>query len=126
MAFTFINTITEKAKKQKMTIAIPEVTNAYMVKAAVKATEDGIADIILVGDPSEVEKTAKECGVDASGIRVVDVNDEEIKEKLLEKYDASPYKSMPKNFVGKRLDNPLYLATLLHGSRRSRWYFGRS
>ena len=113
MAFTFINTITEKAKKQKMTIAIPEVKNAYMIKAAVKATNDGIADIILVGDPSDVEKTAKECSVDASGIRVIDVNDEKLKEQLLEKYDISPNKAMPKNFVGKRLENPLYLATLL-------------
>ena len=47
MAFQFMNSIYEKAKKNVKTIAIPEVTNEYMIKAAAKATADGIANIIL-------------------------------------------------------------------------------
>ena len=38
MAFQFMNSIYEKAKKNVKTIAIPEVTNEYMIKAAAKAT----------------------------------------------------------------------------------------
>ena len=113
MAFTFMNSVLEKAKQKKMTIAIPEVKNEYMIKAAVRATADGVANIILVGNPADVAKTAEACGVDVSGIRIVDVNDSAYKEELLEKYDASPNQAMPKKFVGKRIDNPLYLATLL-------------
>ena len=32
MAFQFMNSIYEKAKKNVKTIAIPEVTNEYMIK----------------------------------------------------------------------------------------------
>ena len=41
MAFQFTNSIYDKAKKNVKTIAIPEVTNEYMIKAAAKATADG-------------------------------------------------------------------------------------
>lgn len=113
MAFTFMNSVLEKAKSKKMTIAIPEVKNEYMIKAAARAMADGIANVILVGNPEDVAATAEKCGVDVSGIRVVDVNDTALKEELLERYDASEHKAMSKKFVGKRIDNPLYLATLL-------------
>ena len=36
MAFQFMNSIYDKAKKNVKTIAIPEVTNEYMIKAAAK------------------------------------------------------------------------------------------
>ena len=113
MSFKFMDSIYKKAKAAKRTIAIPEVKNEYMIKAAARATADGLADIILVGDPQDVKKTAEAVGADVSGIRVVDVNDLEYREELLEKYDASPNKAMSKKFVAKRVDHPLYLATLL-------------
>ena len=62
MAFQFMNSIYEKAKKNVKTIAIPEVTNEYMIKAAAKATADGIANIILVGNPEDVTATAGKAG----------------------------------------------------------------
>ena len=52
-----------------------------MIKAAAKATADGIANIILVGNPEDVTATAGKAGVDVSGIRVVDVNDTAYKEE---------------------------------------------
>lgn len=113
MAFQFMNSIYDKAKKNVKTIAIPEVTNEYMIKAAAKATADGIANIILVGNPEDVTATAGKAGVDVSGIRVVDVNDTAYKEELLDRYNNSPDKAMPTSFVKKRIDHPLYLATLL-------------
>ncbi|MCR5666191.1 MAG: phosphate acetyltransferase [Eubacterium sp.] len=109
----FIDGIYEKAKKKKCTIAIPEVTNEYMIKAAVKVSQDEIADVILVGNPEDVSETAKAAGVDVSGLRIVDIGDEELKKELLERYDRSPDKAMPRKFIEKRVNHPLYLATLL-------------
>lgn len=42
---SFIDSIYEKAKADVKTIAIPEYDNDYMMKAAVKAHHDGIANI---------------------------------------------------------------------------------
>lgn len=110
---SFIDSILEKAKANPQTIAIPECTNEYMMKASVKAYQDGISNIIFVGETAAILEAAKKYGLDITGIQIVDVKDEAYKESLLERYDAMPEKAMPKKFVGKRIDNPLYLATLL-------------
>ena len=110
---SFIDSIYEKSKANKRVIGVPEYKNEYMIKAAAKAQQDGIAQIVIVGVPEEVEESAKANGVDITGIRIVDVNDAAYKEELLDRYDKSPNKVMSKKFVGKRIDNPLYLATLL-------------
>ena len=103
MALQFMNSIYDKAKKNVKTIAIPEVTNEYMTKAAAKATADGIANIILVGNPEDVTATAGKAGVDVSGIRVVDVNDTAYKEELLDRYNNSPDNHKTRSPSGKIL-----------------------
>ncbi len=110
---TFIETIYEKAKANKKTVAVPESTNEVMIKASAKIQADGVADIVLVGDPAAIKAKAEELGADISAIKIVDVNDEAYRTELLDKYDASPNKVMGRKFVEKRIDNPVYLATLM-------------
>ncbi len=110
---SFIESIYEKAKANKQTIAIPECTNEYMMKASVKAYQDSLANIVFVGEPTAIAEASENYGLDITGIKIVDVNDEAYKEALLERYDAMPEKVMPKKFVGKRIGTPLYLATLM-------------
>ena len=110
---SFIDSIYEKAKAVKQTIAVPECTNEYMMIASAKAFHDGMADIVYVGDPAEIQAAAEKYGLDIAGIRIVDVNDEAYKAELLDKYEAMPEKVMTRKFVAKRIGDPLYLATLL-------------
>lgn len=110
---SFIETIIEKAKGNKQKIAVPEFKNEYMMKAAIKANADGIAEIVIVGDPVQIKETANSFGLDLTGIRIADITDEGYKSELLERYDAMPTKVMPKKFVEKRIKDPLYLATLM-------------
>lgn len=109
---SFIQGIYEKARKNKRVIAIPEYGNEYMLKAAVKAQRDGIADIILTGPAEDIQKKASEFGLDIDGIRIADLADEDYVKSLLDRYDAMPEKVMPRSFVQKRVKNPLYLAVL--------------
>lgn len=110
---TFIESIYEKAKANKKTIAVPESTNEVMQKASAKIQADGIAEIILVGDPVAIYAKAEELGLDISSIRIVDSADEDYKNALLDKYEASPYKVMGRKFIEKRIGDPVYLATLM-------------
>ena len=110
---TFIESIYEKAKANKKTIAVPESTNEVMQKASAKIQADGIAEIILVGDPAAINAKAEELGLDISSIRIVDSADEDYKNALLDKYEASPYKVMGRKFIEKRIGAPVYLATLM-------------
>ena len=79
----FIDSIYEKAKQNKKRIAIPECTNPSMMRSAVKAAADGIADIIFVGDIEECKKVAIQNDVDLSGVTLVDIADTVYQEKLI-------------------------------------------
>ena len=70
---SFIDSIYEKAKAVKQTIAVPECTNEYMMIASAKAFHDGMADIVYVGDPAEIQAAAEKYGLDIAGIRIVDL-----------------------------------------------------
>ena len=110
---SFIESIYEKAKSKVRTIGVPEYENEYMIKAAVRAQNEGIANIVFVGEPAKVAASAEKNGVDITGIRIVDPTDTAYVETLLDRYAESPNKVMTRKFVAKRISHPLYLATLL-------------
>ena len=110
---SFIDSIYEKAKATKRTLGVPEYDNQYMIKAAIKAQADGICNILLVGNAEDIKASAEKNGVDISGLKIADMADEEYKQSLLDRYAESPNKVMSRKFVEKRLNHPLYMATLL-------------
>ena len=56
---SFIENIRKKAKMNKQTIILPESTDVRILKAAKKVVDEGIANIILVGDKEEIYKISK-------------------------------------------------------------------
>ena len=66
----FLDTIKERAKKDKKTIVLPESMDARIYEAAEKVLKEGFADIIIIGTPEEVEKYSK--GYDISGATIID------------------------------------------------------
>lgn len=109
----FIDTIYESAKSNLQTIALPESTNEVMLKAAVRAQTDGLANVVLIGDPAAITAKAGEIGADISGVRIVDINDIDYRNELLDRYAASPNKVMGRKFVEKRAGDPVYFACLM-------------
>jgi phosphate acetyltransferase len=109
----FIDTIYESAKSNLQTIALPESTNEVMLKAAARAQKDGLANVVLIGDPAVVTAKAQEIGADITGVRIVDINDADYRNELLDRYAASPNKVMGRKFVEKRAGDPVYFACLM-------------
>ncbi len=66
----FLDTIKERAKKDKKTIVLPESMDARIYEAAEKVLKEDFANIIIVGTPEEVEKYSK--GYDISGATIID------------------------------------------------------
>ncbi len=66
----FIDTLKEKAKKDKMTIVLPETEDRRTYEAAEKILREGFANLILVGSEEAVRKGSE--GLDISGAKVVD------------------------------------------------------
>ena len=58
-----ISEIVERAKANKQRIVLPEGTEERTLKAANQILTDGVADLILLGNPDEIMSLAKEWGL---------------------------------------------------------------
>jgi phosphotransacetylase (EC 2.3.1.8) len=58
-----INEIIARAKADRQRIVLPEGTEERTLKAADLVLADGVADIILLGNPEEIKKLAAEWGL---------------------------------------------------------------
>ena len=66
---SYIDSIKERAKQNIKTICLPETEDKRTILAAAKVLEEGLANVVLVGNPEEVSASAKELGVDPTAIR---------------------------------------------------------
>ena len=58
-----INEIVERAKADRQRIVLPEGTEERTLKAANQILTDGVADLILLGNPDEIKACAEEWGL---------------------------------------------------------------
>ncbi len=68
----YIDQIKERAKLDKKTIVLPESTDKRTLIAAAKIMEEGIADIIMIGNEEKIRDGAGWLEVDLDGVKVVD------------------------------------------------------
>ena len=66
----FLKTITERAKSDIKTIVLPESEDIRTIRAAAMVQEQGIAKLIIVGNPDKVKELAGD--LDISEARIVD------------------------------------------------------
>ncbi|MBQ9277437.1 MAG: phosphate acetyltransferase [Lachnospiraceae bacterium] len=71
----FIDSIKQRAKADKKTIVLPETADMRTLQAAHKVLEEDIANIILIGDKTDINKRAVENGLDLSKAGFVDPYD---------------------------------------------------
>lgn len=65
----FVDTIKERARSDKKTIVLPESMDRRTFEAAEKILAEGIADLIIIGTPEEIEENSK--GLDISGAKII-------------------------------------------------------
>ncbi len=68
----FMDTLIETLRKQPKTIVFPEGPDYRIVEAASRLNQDSFLKPILVGNPAEVQATAKERGMNIDGIEIID------------------------------------------------------
>ena len=79
----FIDSIKERAKKNKKTIILPEYMDRRVVEAACKVRDEDIANIIIIGNNDEIK--SKNSDLNFDGIRFIDPNTSELTEDLINK-----------------------------------------
>ena len=68
---SYIDKIKERAKLDKKTIVLPETTDKRTLIAAAKLMEEGIADIILIGDEDKIMDGAAWLEIELGGAKIV-------------------------------------------------------
>ena len=107
--------IVARAKSNKQRIVLPEATEERTLRAADKVLADDVADIILIGNPDEINKLAAEWGLTSIGKATI-INPEtspkaeEYAEKLAELRKS---KGMTIEEARKLVKNPLYFGCMI-------------
>lgn len=110
-----VEQLVAKAKANKQRIVLPEGTEERTLKAANQLLTDGVADLILIGDPAEIDARAKEWGLGnihkATIINPLDHPKQEEYAQLLAKLREK--KGMTIEQARELVKNPLYLGCLI-------------
>jgi phosphate acetyltransferase len=110
-----IQIIKEKAKQHQMRIVLPEGEEERTLKAADIILSEGLAKIILIGNPDTISKKANEFGLNQLGKAVIiDPLSHENKEKYINlMVELRKSKGLTKEEAGRLIEDPLYLGTLM-------------
>ena len=107
--------LTAKAKSMPQRIVLPEGVEPRTLTAADRIIADGIADVILIGDPKDIDLMAKELGLkNIDRAMIVNPADEKVIDRyapLL--YELRKSKGMTMEEARLTAANPLYLGCLM-------------
>ena len=107
--------LTAKAKQNRQRIVLPEGTEPRTLTAANRIITEGIADVILIGDPEEITKAARELSLtEIYKAKVVNPADAEVLDTYAPIfYELRKSKGISMEDARKYAANPLYLGCLL-------------
>lgn len=108
-----VESIKERAKRNKKTIVLPETMDRRTLEATDKIIKEDIANIILIGKKEEISKNSS--GLDISKATIIDPYESDLTEDLVNKlYDLRKEKGMTKEKAKELLLNDyMYYACML-------------
>lgn len=105
-----LDKIYEQAKANPQKVAFPEATNEKMMQAAYECGQEGYIVPVLVGNAEELKALAAQRGYDVNVFTIVDIHDEDYKNKVIDTYVNQPGRMLKAKALGRRMENPLYFA----------------
>ena len=107
--------IVERAKSNKQRIVLPEATEERTLRAADKVLADELANIILIGNPDEINKLAAEWGLQNIGkANIIDPeNNPKSEEYATLLAELRKKKGMTIEQARELVKNPLYLGCMI-------------
>lgn len=110
-----IEKIIERAKSNKQRIVLPEATEERTLRAADKVLADGVADIILIGNPTEIHQLATEWGLThIAQATIIDTeNNPKSEEYATLLAELRKAKGMTIEQARELLKNPLYFGCMI-------------
>lgn len=109
-----LNNILEKARRDPRRIVLCEAEDERVMRAVAKATAEGIARIVLVGDRRRLQASAEALAIDLAGVELIDPTDSPLTGSLAEALHAlREKKGMTREQAEAAVREPLCFANLL-------------
>ncbi len=104
----------EKAAADKKRIVFPEGNDERIIRAAQKVEEEGLADVIILGDEEELRKDAADYGVNLNGVEIINPRANDYIEEFTEVfYELRKHKDISIEDAVKSVIDPLYFGTMM-------------
>jgi malate dehydrogenase (oxaloacetate-decarboxylating)(NADP+) len=71
-SYGLINSITTRAMEHPKRVVYPQAEDVRMIRAARRVTDEGIANVVLLGDKSRIAALGEDAGISIDGLEVVD------------------------------------------------------
>jgi len=108
-----IKTLEDIAKKKTVKVVVCEGWDERCLKASADVLKNKLANLILLGNPSDINKKAKELNVDISKAEIVDFKNSELKQELAEKLvELRKHKGMTLEDANKLLEDENYFGCM--------------
>jgi phosphate acetyltransferase len=110
-----IDRIKLNAKKFNKRIVLPEGTEERTIQAADIAIKEELAQIILLGNPSEIKALADKKGLKNLGkAKIVDPKSHEMKDRYIDlMVELRKHKGLTREEASRLIEDPLYLGVLM-------------
>ncbi|MBW6499816.1 MAG: phosphate acetyltransferase [Bacteroidales bacterium] len=110
-----LDRIKQNARKYNKRIVLPEAYEERTIKAADEAIADGLAQIILLGDPDGIRSHAKELGLLNIGMAtIVNPASHDKKSQYIDMMvELRKHKGMTKEEASRLIEDPLYLGVMM-------------
>lgn len=109
---TFLEKISERAKKLNKTIALPETTDIRVLQAAAMILERGIANVILVGNEEDIKTLAGD--LDLSKAKIANPETYERKDEYIQAfYELRKHKGITLESAAEIMKDYVYFAVMM-------------
>jgi len=112
---SIVDDIVARAKANRQRIVLPEGNEERTLKAADRVLADGVADLIIIGDPNEIKDLAKQWGLNnIDKATILDPNNNPKKEQYAEYLaELRKKKGMTIEEARQKMMDPLYLGCMI-------------
>ncbi|WP_369916250.1 phosphate acetyltransferase [Plantactinospora sp. KBS50] len=116
----FENDLIDRARAARRRIVLPEADDERILRAAEILHRRGVADLTLLGDPTEVARRARELGIDLGGTDVVDPATSQWRDGFAADYaDLRRHRGVGLDLARDVVGDPNYFATMMVRSGRA-------
>ena len=110
----FMTKMKNQAKAERKTIVLPEGFEERNLTAAAKITQEGIANIVLLGNEEEIQNKASELSLDISKCQIIDpIKGEHFEEYANTFYELRKKKGVTPEQAQEIMKDPMYYGTMM-------------